>query len=233
VNRDAAREQRRAIAAAGPHWRLGAYSTLALASLALAASVMGLYLVLVQLDQADQRETVHRIDLSHELPPVLDSVRFAHLGALQVHEARYEYKRRRPDEFHRITPLVPSGWRPEQPVRLIYDEQNRGSSSQRRLSDEPVALTRNDLPAFVESALRRQGLQLASPYYVARPVDIRHGRVVSWMADFHWMPMAAAIAGAALFVVGAGVVWLRRRLRRSIKAAPARPRPQPSQPETV
>ena len=78
---------------------------------------------------------------------------------------------------HSVTnyiPLTPAGWQAGHPVRFVIEMQ--GYEADSMLPPFCVDTHANEIPVPVTMALEKQGLHLAQPAYLLKPIKLRRAR---------------------------------------------------------
>jgi hypothetical protein len=112
------------------------------------------------------------------------------------------------------TPLAAQNGASDQPVTWFFQGDFRVSAGLHRREQstdtEPPLygeITRDGMPRYLESAFKKVGIKFSDPYYLAEPVEVSHGHIVSRMRQYEMLPWLGFGAGPIAFLASI-IVWL-------------------------
>jgi len=195
----------------GPGWSPARqWLVLLLVSLGLGA-IPGLwYLVEDRREAADLKRPIYQLDLAESTALPASDAKFVVVRGYQVLDASYEYSKSLQGgglkESFTYVPLVEPGWTTEKPVSYIVDSEWNPDYFPDTLTGR---LERNDLPRFIRTGLAKEGVRLASPYYVIRKATIQDGKITSTGREYRYLRWIAIGLALVILLPGGVIVYLR------------------------
>ncbi len=157
-------------------------------------------------------------------------LKFVEISATCQTRAGYRWietdrQRPNPETHYRCLPLTTSDWRPGQPVRFFLQTtvdvyyppyENGQVFLPRDLNGEPFAgsfegeLKRETLPLFAYNALQRDGITVASPYYVLEHQTLNGQPRIMSRQEMLLAPILGGFIGLVFFLGGTLMYWRRK-----------------------
>ena len=195
----------------GPPWSPARqWLVLLLVSLVVGAMPGLWYLIEARREAADLARPVYQLGLAQSTALPAPDAKFVVVRGYQVLDASYEYSKSLAGgglkESFTYVPLVEPGWTSEKPVSYIVDSEWNPDYFPDTLSGR---LERNDLPRFIRTGLTKEGVQLASPYYVIRKATIQDGKIISTGREYRYLRWIAIALALVILLPGGAIVYLR------------------------